>query len=97
MPTWLMPTIMLIIALLAPLLSWWGSSRYFAGMMNAQQKAAETWREMAEQRLGEIEKALRESSYAVLKERVDHVQADINALRTWRHQVDPYIKRRIDP
>lgn len=88
---------MLVLALLSPLLAWWGSTRYFAGVMNAQQEAAVIWRETAEKRLGEIEKALRESSYAVLKDRMDRADIDILALRTWRHQIDPFIKRRIDP
>lgn len=92
MPTWMIPAAMLLIALLTPLLAWWGSTRYFAGVITTQQEAAVTWREAAEHRLFEIEKALRESSYAVLKERVDRADQDIQSLRKWRHEkADPYI------
>lgn len=92
MPEWFIPAAMLLIALLTPLLAWWGSTRYFAGVISAQQEASVTWRESAEKRLGEIETALRASSYAVLKERMDRADQDILALRKWRHEKgDPYI------
>jgi len=36
-------------------------------------------------------------SIARLEERMKQVEAFIVELRTWKHQVDPYIERRVDP
>lgn len=88
---------MLVMALLSPLLAWWGSTRYFAGVMNAQQEAAVAWRKDAEKRLGDIEAILRTNSYSAMVVRMDRAEVDIRDLRTWKHQADPFIKRRIDP
>lgn len=36
-------------------------------------------------------------SIARLEERMRHVEQFIQELRDWKHQVDPYIERRVDP
>lgn len=33
----------------------------------------------------------------VIVTRIDRHEEDIEDLRTWKHQVDPFIKRRVDP
>jgi len=33
----------------------------------------------------------------VIVTRIDRHDSDIEDLRTWKHQVDPFIKRRVDP
>lgn len=97
MPEWVVPAFMAAMACLSPLLAWWGSSRYFAGSMQAQQEAASAWRKDAERRLAEIESILRANSYSAMLVRMDRAEKDLDDLRRWKHQVDPYIKRRIDP
>lgn len=36
-------------------------------------------------------------SIARLEERMKQAESFIGELRTWKHQVDPYIQRRVDP
>lgn len=83
---------MLIIAVLSPLLAWWGSTRYFAGVVSAQQEAAQIWRQNCEKRLADIEEVLRTNSYSAMLVRMARAEQDITELRGWKHlKVDPYI------
>lgn len=92
MPEWIIPAVMLGIALLSPLLAWWGSTRYFAGMLSAQEEAAAAWRTGAESRLSQIETMLRANSYDAMLVRMARTEKDISDLREWKHvKADPYV------
>lgn len=71
----------LLLAVLSPVLAWYGSTRYFAGKLEEQQNNTKEWRQLVEKRLDGIEGRLEQSSWGVLQNRMGRAEQDILDVR----------------
>lgn len=93
MESWYIPVATLLFSVLSPILAWWGSSRYFVGRYDEQQKATELWRGWMERKIESLDVMVRANTYAVLLGRVDRMEIDVGDLQSWQGSTgDGYVR-----
>ena len=87
-PQW----IFLAIALLSPVLVWWGTFKYFSGRITQWIKNNDEWRDEISVRLKSMEEHFRKTDQAIVATKVSSLELEILRLRKWRHErADPYV------
>jgi hypothetical protein len=69
----------------------------FMAMDKEREKHWSKWRDGITEDVAALKQAVALPALAVLVERVSRVEKDAEALRHWKHSVDPYIERKVQP
>lgn len=86
----------LAIAVLSPMIAWWGTARYFSGKVQqwieTTEKSTLEWREEVAARLQALEAHFRNTEQAVVATKVEALTTEVWGLRQWKHtRAEPYI------
>lgn len=81
------PLLTLLLAIVSPVLAWWGSTRYFNGRFEEWRKASDEWRKRMEDKLERFDIAgtLRATLDENVKLRLQTLEREVTALRRWKH------------
>lgn len=74
------------------------AKRFFSFVTRTEfQQAIESRHEENKEALKRIEEKVDAGQWGVVASRLGRVEKDVQDLRDWKHKVDPYIARRVDP
>lgn len=92
MPQWIQIAVVVVLAILSPVLAWWGSTRYFVGRFDEWKRHSEEWRRLTDVRLDNLDPVKRAELAAQMEQRVKTLEIELDKIRKWRHERgDPYI------
>lgn len=81
---WLLATATFLLAIVSPVLAWWGSNRYFTGRWEEQSVSTAQWRVTVEKRMDSIDQMLQTMSFSAVMLRLQRIEEDIERLRSWQ-------------
>lgn len=84
MPYWTLPVAMLLLAVMSPMLAWWGSNRYYIGRWEEQSRSTTEWRVAIEKRMDSVDSTLKTISYATVAAELLRIKDDVIRLREWQ-------------
>lgn len=71
------PAVMLVLAIISPMLAWWGSSRYFNGRFEEWKRSSEDWRRNVDKRLDGVDNSARATLEENIRLRLDRLEKDV--------------------